>query len=77
MSVHCTCCILVIYVFPFQCCCASVDRGVEELLQFFDIFYLCQFNKASVNPLLCASLLTYVFPKYFIHDNIAYDSNVF
>ena len=56
---------LLVIVFPSVVVCASVDRGVEELLQYFDDPYFFVINKASVNPLLCASLLTYVSLKYF------------
>ena len=80
MSCHHECALHLLfwylYCFLSGVVCVSVDRGVEVQSNSSTNSCCCQFNKASVNPLLWAYLLTYVFPKYFLHYNIAFDSNV-
>ena len=58
MSVHCTCCICYLCCSLSGVVCASVDRGVEELLHFFDdSYYLTYQHGKRKSPSLCISLI--------------------
>ena len=62
MSVHCACGIRVIYLFLSGVVCASVDRGVEELLNFFDDSCYLTYQQGKRKPPSLSISLILCFP---------------
>ena len=67
MSVHCIWCILVIYCVPPLLLCFSRSRSWSATKVLRHISTTFAATRQDIFPLLCAYLLTYVFPQIFLH----------